>query len=67
MYLRNRYIQVDLKGLQQKRKLTRGTPQGGVLSPLAWNLVFDSFLELFNGLLVSCKVIRPRTGVHPTV
>ena len=25
--------------------MTRGTPQGGILSPLVWNIVFDSLLE----------------------
>jgi hypothetical protein len=30
------------------RALTRGTPQGGVLSPLIWNINFDSILEELN-------------------
>ena len=28
---------------------TRGTPQGGVLSPQAWNFNFEGFLKLFGG------------------
>ncbi len=31
-----------------QQKLTRGTPQGGVLSPILWNLAFDSLLKIFN-------------------
>ena len=27
-------------------KISRGTPQGGVLSPLIWNLVLDQILEV---------------------
>jgi retron-type reverse transcriptase len=50
-YLSNRTISVDLKGVQEKRKLTRGTPQGGVLSPLIWNLALESLLNSFNGPL----------------
>jgi len=47
-YLKNRTIVVDLKGVHATRGLTKGTPQGGVLSPLAWNLAFDQLLALFN-------------------
>ena len=31
----------------QIRYLTKGTPQGGVLSPKIWNFVFDGLLKLF--------------------
>ena len=30
------------------RFLNKGTPQGGVFSPVAWNLAFDSLLRLFD-------------------
>ncbi len=33
--------------MKVKRFLTRCTPQGGVLSPLAWNLAFQSLLQTF--------------------
>ena len=46
-YLISREILVHHGGVEVKRQLTRGTPQGGVLSPLAWNLTFESFLSLF--------------------
>ena len=45
--LKSRNIVVDFNGTLAKRALNKGTPQGGVLSPLAWNLAFESFLELF--------------------
>ena len=46
-FLRNRSIKIDYKGVQVTRYLMRGTPQGGVLSPILWNLAFDGFLKLF--------------------
>ena len=48
-YTRNRAISVEIRGQKEERRLTRGVPQGGVLSPLAWNILFDSFLALFKG------------------
>ncbi|MCF6239098.1 MAG: hypothetical protein L3J79_09890, partial [Candidatus Marinimicrobia bacterium] len=75
-YLKNRSIEVDLKGVKGTRGLTRGTPQGGVLSPLIWNLAFDELLDLFvdgpvrikgfaddAGLLVSGPVLESLPGV----
>ena len=46
-YLNNRMARADLKGCQSSARLTKGTPQGGVLSPLIWNMAFDEFLLLF--------------------
>ncbi len=46
--LQNRTIKIDYKGCVLERNLIKGTPQGGVLSPLMWNLVFDSFLDLYD-------------------
>ena len=47
-YLHNRQATADVKGCTAVRQLTRGTPQGGVLNPLIWNLAFDDLLNLFN-------------------
>ena len=33
--------------ITRRVKVKRGTAQGGILSPLIWNLVFESFLKLF--------------------
>ncbi len=46
--LKNRCIEATLKGAFITKNILAGTPQGGVLSPLAWNLAFESFLELYN-------------------
>ena len=46
-YLRNRTAWADLKGCSLLVHLVKGTPQGGVLSPIIWNLAFESFLNLF--------------------
>ena len=45
--LKNRYITATYKGAQCSKQPVKGTPQGGVLSPVMWNLGFDSFLQLF--------------------
>jgi retron-type reverse transcriptase len=44
-YLNYRFCKV--KGSKQSFKLIRGTGQGGILSPMIWNFVMDSFLEVF--------------------
>jgi len=69
-FLRNRTINVSFKGAMLKRSLMKGTPQGGILSPLMWNIVFDSFLELFNeGPVRVCGFADDAglivTGEHP--
>ena len=53
--LTNRTIEVAHQGVTQHKHLNLGTPQGGVLSPLAWNLAFEGLLELFeNGPVKIC-------------
>jgi hypothetical protein len=44
-YLDRRYCRV--KGSNQYYKLECGTGQGGILSPMIWNFVMDTFLELY--------------------
>ena len=48
-YLENRYVECDLEGVKKVRKIQNGVAQGGVCSPLIWNLVFMEFLNLFKG------------------
>ena len=45
--LRNRVITTDLKGCQITRRPTRGTPQGGILSPVVWNVALDLLTRKF--------------------
>ena len=47
-FVTNRVVNSELFGSKIKRKLYLGTPQGGVLSPLCWNVPFDELLELLN-------------------
>ena len=42
-------IETENLGVKIQRKLTLGTPQGGVVSPLLWNLAFDEFTSLYDG------------------
>ena len=43
-YLKCRMASITLNGVTLIRLLTRGTPQGGVLSPMIWNVAFESLL-----------------------
>ena len=47
-YLRGRSATAELHGSSYQCKLVYGTPQGGVLSPLLWNLAFDGLLRKFD-------------------
>ena len=47
-FVTNRVINSDLLGSKVKRKLYLGTPQGGVLSPISWNVPFDELLVKLN-------------------
>ncbi len=45
--LRNRIISAEMQGQKAWIRPARGSPQGGVLSPLIWNLIMDSFLSQY--------------------
>ena len=47
-YLEYRTVAVNHHGVKVKIFLTRRTPEGGVLFPLAWNLAFESLLQTFS-------------------
>ena len=47
-FVTNRIANTDVLGSKSKRRLHLGTPQGGVLSPLCWNVPMDELLELLN-------------------
>ena len=52
-FIKKRVITASLLGVKQTRKVDRGTPQGGVLSPLIWNIVMDELLELLDdGIII---------------
>jgi len=57
-YLSTRKVSADYKEVSASRRLVRGTPQGGVISPLLWNLAFDELLELFDGSAVKVCGLR---------
>ena len=46
-YLENRNVTADIKGCTETRGITKGMPQGGILSPLIWNLPFNKLLSLY--------------------
>ena len=54
-YLTTRLTTFRYKGLALTRRTTRGVPQGGILSPLMWNVLFDEFLQLYQEGLVGCE------------
>ena len=45
--LRNRVVTADVQGTSKTIKPTQGSPQGGVLSPLIWNIIIDGLLANF--------------------
>ena len=47
-FVTNRVVNSELFGGKIKRKINQGTPQGGVLSPLCWNVPFDELLNILN-------------------
>ena len=49
--LTSRKVIFSLRGESLIRYITSGTPQGGVLSPLLWNIVIDSLLCSLNQFL----------------
>ena len=54
-YLNGREMVFDYQGRTVKKFLTKGTPQGGVLSPLLWNIILDELLESFD--LPDCELV----------
>ncbi len=45
--LKSRCVSADIQGLRAHIRPARGSPQGGVLSPLIWNLIMDGFLTKY--------------------
>ena len=45
--LKGRKVTANLQGVTQTITPVRGSPQGGIFSPLVWNLVMDSLLKEF--------------------
>ena len=46
-YLFHRTATAEFRGRKVTAILKKGIPQGGVLSPIIWNISFDDFLNLF--------------------
>lgn len=53
--IKSRSITIDIHGASKTIKITRGCPQGGVLSPFLWNLVVDSLLN-YTKLEIPCDM-----------
>jgi len=47
--LKNREITVSLNGTERHKRPMKGTPQGGILSPIIWNICIDSLLTELQG------------------
>ena len=46
--LKNRKVKASIQGEELTVVPTRGSPQGGVLSPLVWNLIMNTLLSSFH-------------------
>jgi len=53
--LRHRSVSATVKGVSKTVRPTRGSPQGGVLSPIIWNLTIHSLLRQYQAN--SAKVV----------
>ena len=53
--LTTRNITVEYEAESDRRSLLKGCPQGGVLSPLLWNIVVDDLIELVNNSGIFCQ------------
>ncbi|MEM6804865.1 MAG: reverse transcriptase family protein, partial [Bacteroidota bacterium] len=56
-YITNRIAVVNIKGEKIIKKIDIGTPQGGVLSVVAWNIVFDDLIRRVKALKNEVKII----------
>ena len=52
-----RYGYTNTKEITLKRKLLKGTIQGGVLSPLLCNMCADTLLKLYDGTNIFCSIL----------
>ena len=53
--LQLREVIAEVKGIHKKRTVKKGTPQGGVLSPVIWNMMIDDLLK---------EIRRRHPGIH---
>jgi ribonuclease HI len=68
--LKERRVEADLQGTKNVRRPKKGSPQGGVLSPLIWNLIMDTLLTKFKIKAVKAvgyadDIIMVLTGTDP--
>ena len=68
--LKERRIEAELQGTKAAIKPKKGSPQGGVLSPLVWNLIMDTLLTKFKVMAVKAvgyadDIIMVLTGKDP--
>ena len=68
--LEQRCVVAELQGEREVRRPMRGSPQGGVLSPLIWILIMDLILKQFKGTAIKVvgyadDIILLVAGVHP--
>ena len=70
-FLTQRYSITQMHNTKCAVRISRGTPQGGILSPLAFNLVFDAFIRTMNNGPVKVQAFADDAallvlGVDPT-
>ena len=56
--LGQRQVIYSLKGISLLKYIIKGTPQGGVLSPLLWNIVINSLLTTLRNVLLQPDVMQ---------
>jgi ribonuclease HI len=54
--LRDRTVTATLLGVERSKTIGRGTPQGGVLSPLLWNMMINELLRVIGKLQIPVHI-----------
>ena len=67
--LRQRTVTGEVNGQQLSVHPTKGSPQGGVLSPVVWNIIMNTLLNKFNGAVKAVgyadDILLLVSGLHP--
>ncbi len=62
-FIKHRVVKAEFCGEVVRRWVRMGCPQGGVISPLFWNLVFDELLKEVHGKGIDCEAFADDIGL----
>ena len=63
--LKNQFVNVSFNGVSSLSwKAGNGLRQGGILSPVLFNIYIDEILETISSLNVGCKIVTNRNNIQ---